>query len=285
MVHSRPNRYIMSEKPYHFRTSAGDDAPIPLNEAEVVVWKTKDFDEIRIEWIDRCAKSYRLQICRQPENVDCRSFDVDAPDTSDAYPSRVITDLASCSAYSFEISAKKDGEDRLLYSGFHRTQVDVSSDFKLSPLHFEALQNASSITVRWQHVSACVAGYTLLAEFETSQKSEIVAPDLTLPNSDPIVNFEFSSQNLLKQCRNYSVSITPILNTTEVDVDDVEIVAFEASIFYFNEPTSPDDVSVVDKTSNLIELEWAHLPWCYEGYHVTLTRVGDEKTIFAGETR
>lgn len=72
-----------------FRTEAGDGDPIPLNEGEVIIWKTKDFDEIRIEWVDRCAQNFQLQICRQPQNVDCRSFDVSAPgDATEAYPSQ-----------------------------------------------------------------------------------------------------------------------------------------------------------------------------------------------------
>ena len=137
-----------------------------------------------------------------------------------------------------------------MYSGVHRTQVDVSSGFKLVPPDFEVIQNVSSITIRWQHVAACVAGYILFAELETPQRSEILAPEFFVPDFDASVSFEFSG-NLLKQCRNYSVSIAPILNTTELDVsDDINVVAFEASIFYFNEPASPDDVVVIEKTSN-----------------------------------
>jgi hypothetical protein len=117
---------------------------------------------------------------------------------------------------------------------------------------------------------------------------EIVAPDLSDPDSDPTVVAAFSSGDatMLKQCRNYNVSILPILNTIDADGDvDVNVVPFRTSVFFFNEPASPDDLAVVKKSAREVDIEWTHFPLCYEGYHITLTRFGDEKVVFAAETR
>ena len=224
-----------------------------------------------------------MEICRLPDNVDCRKFDVPAPETSDSYPTQVITDLLGCTAYSYNISTN-DGH--VLYSGFHRTQVEPSTDFKLIPQEIDIRQNATSISVDWRHTSDCVVSYVVTAELEKVEKIGISSPNLIDKDSDSTVELEFSDvgNNLLKQCRDYKLTILPILNSTELD-DEVTAIPYDTTFFFFNEPMSPEDVDVVKKTTNEVELEWTHYHKCYVGYHVTVTRVKDDKVISSEETR
>jgi len=232
----------------------------------------------------RCSEEgYHLEICRLPGNVDCRKFDVPAPETSDSYPIQVITDLLGCTAYSYNISTNVGHS---LYNGFHRTQVVASTDFKLIPQEIDIRQNATSISVDWRHTSDCVVSYVVTGELEKVEKIGISSPNLIHKESDSKIKLEFddAGNNLLKQCRNYKLTILPILNSTEVD-DEVTVIPYETTFFFFNEPTSPEDVVVVKKTTNEVELEWNHFHKCYVGYHVTATRVKDDKVISSAETR
>ena len=262
-----------------------------LEEGEVIVWKNKDFDEIRVEWSDRCLPGYKLEVCRQPQDTDCQSYEVPANDQADSYPSQVVTNLLQCSAYSFKITNDADadnGEVTVVYSGFHRTEADPTKDFETVLPEFDFLQNSSTVSLQWRHEAACVAAYEVVADFETSERTEILAPDLTERNSDSMITINFSSGDdveMFKQCRSYNISVLPILNSTDADVDDIQIIPFRTTVFYFNEPTSPDDVIVVKKSASEVDIEWTHHSKCYEEYHVTVTRTNDEKIIFAGETR
>lgn len=267
---------------------------MPLEDGEVIVWKNKDFDEVRVEWSDRCLPSYQLEVCRLPQDADCRTFKVPAADLEDTCPSQVITNLLSCTAYSFKISTDDDSDNgnkmTVLYPGFHRTQVDTGKDFETVLNEFKVFQNLSTVALHWRHQAACVAAYKIFGEFETSEKAEILSPDLANPNFDSMIMVSFSSgdtNKMFKQCRSYNISVFPILNSTDADanVDDFQGSPFRTTIFYFNEPTSPDDVIVDKKSANEIVVEWTHYSSCYEGYHVTVTRSSDEKIIFAGETR
>ena len=223
-------------------------------------------------------------MCRQPDNIECHQFDVQQP--TDGYPTQVLTDLKSCTAYSFKILSKTEDDkvDQILYEGHHRTQVDTSKDFEFDPSDFDFVQNSTSISVKWRHISACIVRYKTSATFERIENAEIDAPDLSDPETESTTVLQFSGENLLKQCRTYSISILPLLNTTELD-DEVKTIPFEKEIFFFNEPSSPDDVSVVKKTTNDIELDWTHFSRCYDEYHVTVTRVKDDHAIFAGEIK
>jgi hypothetical protein len=270
------------------RTTAGEGPPVPLDEAEVVVWKNRDFDEIRIEWADRCSvDGYRLEMCRQPDTVECRNFDVKSP--TDGYPMQVVTDLQSCTAYSFKIWSKME-VDQILFEGFYRTQVDTSKNFEFVPSNFDVSQNSTSIVVKWRHNSDCIVRYQTSVTLATVDSIgnigniDIAAPDLSVPDTDSLTVLEFSGENLFKQCRTYSLSILPILNTTELD-DEVKTIPFTKNVLFFNEPSSPDDVIVVKKTTNDLELVWTNFPLCYDEYHVTVTRVNDDRGIFAGEIK
>jgi hypothetical protein len=212
----------------------------------VVIWQTKDMGEIRIEWPDRCSTAgYRIQICRQPGDADCRSFDVDmagAPEVSEApgsNPSQLVSGLQACSAYVFQIYRKSgsEGDGDLLFTGFHRTPVDGSSDFRFRPSDLDIRQNSTSLFVRWRHVDDCVAAYHVSADLETTKQIQILAPNLSDPDADSVVGVDISGSDLLRQCRNYSITIAPVLNLTELD-DSVKALSFEASVFYFNAPGS-----------------------------------------------
>jgi hypothetical protein len=195
--------------------------------------------------------------------------------------------------------------DRILFEGFHRTQVDTSKDFEFVPSNFDVTQNSTSIVVKWRHNSDCIVRYQTSITLETVDSIgnidnidnvenvenienvsniDIAAPDLSVPDTDSLTVLEFSGENLFKQCRTYSISILPLLNTTELD-EEVKTIPFTKNVLFFNEPTSPDDVIVVKKTTNDLELVWTNFPLCYDEYHVTVTRVNDDRGIFAGEIK
>jgi hypothetical protein len=208
---------------------------------------------------------------------------------------QVVTDLQSCTAYSFKIWSKME-VDQILFEGFHRTQVDTSKDFEFVPSNFDVVQNSKSIVVKWRHNSDCIVRYQTSITLETFDSIgnvenienvsniDIAAPDLSVPDTDSLTVLDFSGENLFKQCRTYSISILPILNTTELN-DEVKTIPFTKNVLFFNEPTSPDDVIVVKKTTNDLELVWTNFPLCYDEYHVTVTRVNDGRGIFAGEIK
>ena len=277
----------MSKFNFLHRTLPGDGPSLALEEGEVVVWKSRDFDEIKIEFADRCARNgYSVQVCRLPNtDSDCQLYDT--PTFEETHPTQLVTGLQSCTAYSFTISAKTDiGNLHQLYKGFHRTQASTLSDFEFVPQEFDIFQNSTSISLSWRHVLACVVNYKISANFESAEKFDIYAPDLSKEDLDSMLHLEISEfeKKLFKQCRHYNLTILPILNSTEFD-EEVNVVPYQKTILFYNEPTAPEDVSVIEKSTNYVELGWTHYPECYLGYHVTVTRAKDSHIIHAVETK
>ena len=84
-----------------FKTIASPNESIPLSKSEVQVW-TDQGQEVKIEWADRCSRTYLVKSCQVPDGCDSSDWDeTEVVHDTEAVepPSVTLEHLEACSLF------------------------------------------------------------------------------------------------------------------------------------------------------------------------------------------